>query len=205
LLFVAIGLVGWRIYKVWEDGSWSLPQQTKKAAPAAVEEEPTKVNAAPPAVSPETIISKNLFDPERGAGATREAEFNSRAFQRIRNMVLLGTVILGENRSAILQDADTPGATAGVPAAAAGPIRVKIGDNVEGFRLTEIADRRVVFTKGGSRVEVLLDYFRRSDPAPARTAPPPGRGGAPAVAPRVVPNLPRRGALPAPPNPNPEP
>lgn len=173
-------------------------------APAAVEDESTKVSATPPAVTPDTIISKNLFDPERGAGATREAEFNSRAFQRIRNMVLLGTVVIGENRSAILQDAGAPGATPGVAAAPAGAMRVKLGDDIEGFRLTEIADRRVVFTKGGSRVEVLLDYFRRNDPAPARAAPAPGQGGAPAIVPRVVPNLPRRGALPAPPNPNPE-
>jgi hypothetical protein len=197
-------LVSWRIYEVWQDAPWTLPQQTKSAAPAAVEDERTKVNATPPPVSPEIIISKNLFDPERGAGATREAEFNSRAFQRIRNMVLLGTVILGENRSAILQDPATPAATPGVPAAPAGPMRVKLGDDVEGFRLTEIADRRVVFTRGASRVEVLLDYFRRNDPAPLRAAPQPAPSGAPAVAPRVVPNLPRRGALPAPPSPNPE-
>jgi hypothetical protein len=197
-------LVSWRIHKVWEDGPWSLPQQTKSAAPAVIEEEPSKVGATPSVVNPDIIISKNLFDPERGAGVTREAEFNSRAFQRIRNMVLLGTVILGENRSAILQDAGTPAATPGVPAAPAGPMRVKLGDNVEGFRLTEIADRRVVFTKGASRVEVLLDYFRRNDPAPVRAAPQPPQSGAPAVAPRVVPTLPRRGGLPAPPSQNPE-
>ena len=181
-----------------------MPQQHKTAAPFAVEQEPNNVNPTLPPVSPDLIISKNLFDPERGAGATREAEFNSRSFQRIRNMVLLGTVILGDSRSAILQDPAIQAATTSGPAAPVGPMRVKLGDSVEGFRLTEIADRRVVFTKGGSRVEVLLDYFRRDDPAPSRTATPSGQRGAPAVAPRVVPNLPRRGALPAPPNPNPE-
>jgi hypothetical protein len=198
---IATGLVGWRIYKVWEEDSWSLPQQPKTTAPLALEDQPTKVNPTLPTVTPDLIISKNLFDPERGAGATREAEFNSRSFQRIRNMILLGTVILGESRSAILQDATTQAATPGGPAVPVGPMRVKLGDSVEGFRLTEVADRRVVFTKGGSRVEVLLDYFRRDDPAPTRAATQPS---APAVAPRVAPNLPRRGALPAPPNPNPE-
>ena len=204
LLLVATGLVGWRIYKVWEDEPWSLRQQPKTAAPAAVEDAPTNINAPVSPVSPDVIISKNLFDPERGAGATREAEFNSRSFQRIRNMVLLGTVILGENRSAILQDPGTQAATPGGLPVPAGPLRVNLGDSLEGFRLTEIADRRVVFTKGGSRVEVLLDYFRRNDPSPVRAAPPPGQGGAPAVGPRVIPNLPRRGALPPPPSPNPE-
>jgi hypothetical protein len=201
---VAIGLVGWRIYKVWEEDSWSLPQQPKTAAPLAFEDERTNVNPTLPTVSPDLIITKNLFDPERGAGATREAEFNSRSFQRIRNMVLLGTVILGESRSAILQDPTPQAATPNGVTAPVGPMRVNLGESVEGFRLTEIADRRVVFTKGGSRVEVLLDYFRRDDPAVGRAATPSGQRGAPAVAPRVVPNLPRRGALPAPPNPNPE-
>ena len=203
LLLVATGLVGWRIYMVWREEPWSLPQP-KTVAPAALQDEPANVVPPLPTVTPDLIISKNLFDPERGAGATREAEFNSRSFQRIRNMVLLGTVILGESRSAIIQDPGSQVSTPNGPAASAGPMRVTLGDSVEGFRLTEIGDRRVVFTKGGSRVEVVLDYFRRDDPAPARAATPPVQRGAPAVAPRVVPNLPRRGALPAPPNPNPE-
>lgn len=204
LLLIATGLVGWRIYKVWEEEPWSLPQRPTTAAPLALQEEPTNLNPTVPLVSPDLIISKNLFDPERGAGATREAEFNSRSFQRIRNMVLLGTVILGDSRSAILQDPASQAASSTGPAAPAGPMRVKLGESVEGFRLTEIADRRVVFTKGGSRVEVLLDYFRRDDLPASRAGTPPRQGGAPAVAPRIVPNLPRRGALPAPPNPNPE-
>lgn len=181
-----------------------MPQQHTTAAPLAAQEEPTNLNPTLPLVSPDLIISKNLFDPERGAGATREAEFNSRSFQRIRNMVLLGTVILGDSRSAILQDPATQAATSAGAAAPVGPMRVKLGESVEGFRLTEIADRRVVFTKGGSRVEVLLDYFRRDDLPASRAGTAPRQGVAPAVAPRVVPNLPRRGALPAPPNPNPE-
>jgi hypothetical protein len=201
---IATGLVGWRIYKVWEEEPWSLPQQRTTAAPLALQEEATNLNGTLPLVRPDLIISKNLFDPERGAGATREAEFNSRSFQRIRNMVLLGTVIIGDSRSAILQDPASQAATSTGPAAPVGPMRVKLGESVEGFRLTEIADRRVVFTKGGSRVEVLLDYFRRDDPPGSRAGTPPRQGGAPAVAPRIVPNLPRRGALPAPPNPNPE-
>jgi hypothetical protein len=200
---VAIGLVGWRIYKVWQEEPWSLPQP-KSVAPSALGDEPVKVIPTLPAVSPDLIISKNLFDPERGAGATREAEFNSRSFQRIRSMVLLGTVILGESRSAILQDPGSQAATPNEPASSVGPMRVKLGDSVEGFRLSEIADRKVVFTKGGSRVEVLLDYFRRDDPPPGRATTPSGQRGAPTVAPRVVPNLPRRGALPARPNQNPE-
>lgn len=194
----AIAFAAWRTYNVWQEEPWSPPRHAKASAPALTGEEQTSANLLPlPPISPETIITKNLFDPERGAGVTREAEFNSRAFQRIRNMVLLGTVILGEERSAILQDAALPGTPSSAPAGAA-PMRVKLGDSVEGFRLSEIAERRVVFTKGGSKIEVALDYFRKVDPAPA-----PGKVGAPPpVSPRVVPNLPRKGAVPTRPGPN---
>jgi len=157
-------------------------------------------------ISTDVIVSKNLFDPERGAGATREAEENSRSFQRVRNMILVGTIIIGGNRTAILQDSANPsmgGAVAGQPAA---PMRLKLGDNVEGFRLSEIADKKVVFTRDTARVEVLLDYFRKVEVAQSRALPPgqPGAPGAATPVPRVVPNLPRRARIPTPGNPTPD-
>lgn len=156
------------------------------------------------AVNTDAIVGRNLFDPERGAGATREAEETSRAAQRIRNMILVGTVIIGGNRTAILQDGGAPAGAAVAPQAAA-PIRLKLGDNIEGYRLAEIVDRKVVFTKDAARIEVVLDYFRKVDvPAPG-TANPPGQIIAPgtvAPGPRVIPNLPRRGRIPVPGNPN---
>jgi hypothetical protein len=146
------------------------------------------------------IVNKNLFDPERGAGATREAEENSRAFQRLRNMILVGTIIIGSNKVAILQDGGGQNVAQAVPAQAVAPLRLKLGDSVEGFRLSEIADRRVVFTRETSRIEVLLDYFRKPEAVQPRTLVP-GRPGAPgAVVPQAVPNLPRRTRIPVPPN-----
>ena len=162
-----------------------------------------------PPVTTDVIVAKNLFDPERGAGATREAEENSRAFQRVRGMILVGTVIIGNNRVAILQEGTTsPGAGQRPGAQSATLMRLKVGDNVDGFRLTEIADKRVVFAKDASQVEVLLDYFRKVEAAaPARPTVPsqvtvPPTPGVPV--PRVVPNLPRRGQIPVPANPTPE-
>jgi len=160
-------------------------------------------------VNTDVIVSKNLFDPERGAGATREAEENSRAFQRVRSMILIGTMIIGNNRVAILQDGN-PTTSAGQrnPAPTASTVRLKIGDDVEGFRLTEIADRKVVFARDTARVEVLLDYFRKVEtPSPPKVVPPTPAGAPPPPAvpvPRVVPNLPRRGQIPVPTNPAPE-
>lgn len=225
LLLISTTLVGWRTYSVWKTGPWDLPSLGNAKPIFARDEKPAEVKSAP-AVGTESIVSKNLFDPERGAGATRESEVNSRSFQRVRNMVLLGTAILGNNRYAVLREQTTPG----VPGqAAAGQsqnlLRLKLGDDVEGFKLTEIGDNRVIFTRGASRVEVQLDYFRKGDVPPAPRTPgiarplpgvapgqpgtaqgtPPNSAPAPGqvapgvpVAPRVIPNLPRRERIPTP-------
>jgi hypothetical protein len=141
-------------------------------------------------INTDAIVSKNLFDPERGAGATREAEENSRASQRVRNMILIGTIIIGNNRTAILQDSANPNVGQPVPGQQpAAPMRLKLGDNVEGFKLSEIADKRVVFTRDTARVEVVLDYLRKVEVAQPRVLPP-GQLNPQAAAPdpRVVPN-----------------
>ncbi len=202
-----------RTYLVWKEGPWDLPAPKVRPVPAADQEiAETKVA---PLVGTDMIVSKNLFDPERGASLNREAETNSRAFQRVRGMVLLGTAILGNNRYAILSDSGAsavPGQV--VPPQSANIMRLKVGDNVEGFSLTEVRDKTVVFSKGASKVELTLDYFRKVEPAapvrppaqqPGVTAPVPGRPGSTGSAvppvPRVLPQLPRRPGVSAPPNP----
>ena len=173
-----------------------MPNPGKAKAPILVEGSKGVTN--PPAmVGTETIVGKNIFDPERGAGFTREAEANSQAFQRIRNMVLLGTAILGNNRFAIMQDGATSSGTPGVPGQPSATMRIKLGDTVEGFRLSEVSEKRVVFARGASTVEVPLDYFRKTDiaqprrPVAAQTgavAPTPAQTDVvgPAPAPRVL-------------------
>jgi len=201
----AIGFVGWSTYVSWESGPWDLPAPNKVELPARVAE---KQNLMPPKapLNTDAIVAKNLFDPERGAGATREAEENSRASQRIRNMILVGTVIIGDNRTAVLQEGGNPTAGPTAPAQPAGTLRLRLGDNVEGYRLSEIADKRVVFTKDATRVELVLDYFRKVEVTPPKGVPP--RPVVPpniiSPGPRVIPNLPRRGRIPAPGNTTPE-
>lgn len=214
VIAVAIGLIGWTTYRSWRDGPWDLPDPGKQR-PAAITTE-NQVSLAPrPPIGTDAIIGKNLFDPERGAGASRDAEENSRAVQRVRGMILVGTVIIGNNRVAILQDGASPAPGQPIPGQrppgqAASMLRLKVGDNVEGFRLTEIADQRVVFAKDATRVEVLLDFFRKVDNVVApRPAAAPGQiqappTGIPVPVPRVLPNLPRRGRIPVPGSGSPE-
>jgi hypothetical protein len=225
-LFLAVSLigVGLKTYWVWQEGPWSLPAPAASRPAASGGEQTEAKGPAPAFAGTEVIIAKNLFDPERGANSTQEAEADTRAAQRIRNLVLLGTAILGANRYAIIQDSDGVArpATPGTQPVAQVPRRVKLGDSVDGFNLAEVAEKKVVFAKGAMRVEVPVDYFRKvpvagtaPQPQPARARlPGPVNSGAvpgqiapaptpnPAAAgtiPRVVPNLPRRPRLPNPP------
>jgi len=188
-----------KTYWLWTSGPWDMPNPGKAKSPVLVEGSKVATNP-PPIVGTETIVSKNIFDPERGAGFTREAEANTQAFQRIRNMVLLGTAILGNNRFAIIQDGTNSSGPAGAPGQPSATMRIKLGDTVEGFKLSEVSEKRVVFARGGSTVEVPLDYFRKTDsvqprrPVAAQTGavaptPTPAQPGAvaPAPAPRVTP------------------
>jgi hypothetical protein len=167
LLIVAIGLVVTKTYWLWTTGPWDLPNPRKAKSPIGVEDAKAVANPRP-VIGTETIISTNIFDPERGAGLTREAEANSQAFQRIRSMVLLGTAILGNNRFAILQDGGISPGVPRIPGQSVVPMRIKLGDTVEGFRLSEISEKRIVFARGTATVEVPLDYFRKTDIAQSR-------------------------------------
>jgi hypothetical protein len=197
-LAVAVTFAGWNLYATWQSGPWDLPASKTKPSPLAVAE--TAELAPRPPVNTDMIVARNLFDPERGAGATRDAEESSRSAQRVRNMILVGTVIIGGNRTAVLQDGASSNTGPSAPVQQPTPMRLKLGDNIEGYRLSEIADKKVVFTKDTAKIELLLDYFRKIEVAQPRPAPP-GQvvpPGVAAPAPRVIPNLPRRGRVPVP-------
>jgi hypothetical protein len=196
-----------KTYLLWTDGPWDLPSPPNVSLPAPASA-PDVPATQPRAVAPDFVIAKNLFDPERGATQTKEVEANSRAMQRLRGLVLLGTAILGESRYAILQDNGAQSVGRPVPGQSSQTMRFKLGDTFEGFSLSQIQDKNVVFANGAARVELALDYFRKVEPSapvarptvqtgPARPA---AASTAPSVAaPRVIPQLPRRERLPVPP------
>jgi hypothetical protein len=206
-LVLAIVAVSARIYLFWQQGIGELPTVVRRDPPAPVTETKPRI-APPPLASTEIVISKNLFDPERGAVKPKIAEEDSRALQRVKGLVLLGTAILGTNQYAIVQETNTS-SNPTTPGRSAGPLRFKLGDIFEGFRLSEIRDKNVVFSKGASKVELALDYFRKIEtPVLARgpTAQPGLAGSSPVprqaspVTPlpsRVLPQLPRRERVPA--------
>lgn len=220
LLIVCAAGLAFKTYKVWQEGPWDVPQAPKGKAVAVAGTPQQPVGPlAQASMGTESIVSKNLFDPERGAvKPTQELEAEGRAVQRVRSMVLLGTAIIDNNRYAIVQEPDNVPPIPGVPGQPRQQSvrRLRVGDNVEGFSVAEIADRRVTFARGATRVEVSVDYFRKVAPPPGAPvlpgAPQPRPGGPVGVqvpqiptptpgpaAPGVIPNLPRRPRLPVPP------
>lgn len=201
LLAVLIIFVAARVYHLWHSGPWDLPTvgKPRTAAPAAaVSEEAPQFQLA----NTRNIIDKNLFDPERGTTRQKEdiAQRDNAARQRIRSMVLMGTAILGNSKYAILQDpsAVRPGApnTKAPQPTGQGQMRLKLGDTFEGFRVSDVRDKSVVFTKGPIREELSIDFFRPGDPQPQQATAPaagapaqqqPRPGLAPRVGARVVP------------------
>ncbi len=186
-LVILTGLAGFRTYELWRVGPWELPSPGKERAVAAVEGK-----SAPPQrpvlASTKNIIEKNLFDPERGQGKSREGEVQSAAAQRVRAMVLLGTAILGNSRYAIVQGPSETRFPPGKPQPVqSNQIRLKLGDSVEGFKVAEIQEKKVVFERGATKVEISLDFMRKVDDANVRS----GAPGIP-VGPRAPTPVPRR-------------
>jgi len=186
---ILTGLAGFRTYEIWRVGPWELPSLGKERAVAAVETK-SALPQRPVLASTKNIIDKNLFDPERGQGRSKEGEVQSAAVQRIRTMVLLGTAILGNGRYAILQGpSDARPLPGKAPPAQANQIRLKLGDSVEGFKVAEIQEKKIVFERGATKVEIALDFMRKVDDPNVRSGAPGAAGGprAPTPVPRRVP------------------
>ena len=180
LLAAAIVFAISSAYRLWEDGPWDLPKPGKARALVAGEEPEAEESRRPQVANTRTIVDRNLFDPERGQNRTKSDEVSSAAMQRVRSLVLLGTAILGNSRHAILEEPGKAAGPAKAPPGRSAQVRFKQGDSWEGFKLSEVRERSVIFTRGASRVELALDYSRPNvSPAPRTSA-------APAVGPRAV-------------------
>jgi hypothetical protein len=196
VLTISIVFVAARVYRIWQSGPRELPTvaKSKPSLPTqAADEHPPQFQV----VNTRNIIDKNLFDPERGASKKQEAEVqrDEQARQRIRSMILLGTAILGDSRYAILQEPRPPGTPnprAPQQPIGSGQMRLKLGDTLEGFRLAEVRDKSVIFTKGPIKEEISIDFFRPPEPqrnAPQQGAPVPAAPGQPQPRPGLAPRV----------------
>ncbi len=183
LLFAIAIFVGLRIYSLWQEGMWEIPKVGKGMGFLA-SKDATGNHPGPLMASTQNIIDKSLFDPGRGAGRIEDVEAADINSQLAGNMALIGTFITENERYAIIQLPPSPGREKEQE-------RFKLGDMVEKFRLSEIHEKKVVLKRGSSKIELMLDFFLKTEEAGQKP-------GNPATAvPETMPNVQQKSANPA--------
>jgi len=156
-----------RIYSLWPEGAWEMPR-IGRGKGLLFNEDVIGRHPGPLMASTRNIIDKSLFDPGRGASRIEAVEVVDANSQIAGNMALIGTFITSRDRYAIIQLPPSQGRTAEQK-------RFKIDDMVEGFRLSDIQAKKVVLSRGSSKIDLMLDSFiktgepgqRPSNPATA--------------------------------------
>ena len=180
LLLAGIALVGLRVYRIWtEPLSTGRDLPVNPAGRTMTLAMPRSAKLRP--LSIRSIISRNLFDPDRGKSGTKTAETPSVDAQIVQSFVLLGTMITPETSRALVRVPPTlDGAARGNNTAAnsqqspesRGIRRVKLGDELGGYQLASVEPDKVVFVKDSDRIELVLDYTRTVEQAPSPKATP---------------------------------
>jgi len=161
LLALAIALVGLKTYEIWQQDDWRPLKRRDEGSSANGEGSklrPIKGRSARTKI----IVEKNLFDVKRGSGGSGKKAAVTEGGGEIEGLSLLGTIVAAGERFAIVKvPASSPGGRRG-SGTGGGMRRLALGDTVWGYTLAEIQADRVVFTKGGSEVELGLNFSRRS-------------------------------------------
>ncbi len=168
ILVIAIGLIGFKVRRVWEGGQGGLSEPVQRKALSGVLETGQSL-AKRQLANTDAIVKKNLFHPQRGEGESEVAEDSSLGMDKLKDLVLLGTVIAGSERYALAKmPPDNKPRTRRAKrlrrsrSRPRGELRrLALGDTLEGFRLEEIHAQKVVFKKDSSTVDVVLDFSRK--------------------------------------------
>ncbi len=90
------------------------------------------------------IADQDLFRPSRSAPSIKKEKIEKTAAPK-NTPRLFGTIILGDNKTAILEDPETKTTKA-----------YRVNESVSGFVVSEILEDKVVLLSGGEKVEVRL-------------------------------------------------
>ncbi|HEX9879550.1 MAG TPA: hypothetical protein VGB25_05100 [Candidatus Binatia bacterium] len=182
LLLAAIAFVGMRTYQFWMEPLIAGPDLLgKPAEQGATMGKPRASRPRPYSV--DSILRRNLFDPERGSGAADKKEPQFVDARLVQSFVLVGTMITPETRRALLKVPPTLDEDRGSRGAGAngGPVtqpreirRVDLGDELGGFELASVEPGKVIFVKDSERIELVLDFTHGpvDTPGPAKAAVP---------------------------------
>ena len=185
LLFILVGLVAFKVYRIWEEGLPELPGPMQETSRASMPKE-RRNSLRSLRKSTTNIVKKNLFDPARGAGGKKVAEPVSQSKQGPEEFVLLGTMITSRGRKALIRVLPATGGAAvrrrrnraNAKSSQSGEVRrISLGDPVGEFQLAEIQPHKVILKKGSEQLVLVLDFMSRPKkfekpkrrPAPAKT------------------------------------
>ena len=168
LLFILVGLVAFKVYRIWEEGLPELPGPMQEPSRVIMPKE-RRSSLRSLRKSTTNIVKKNLFDPARGAGGKKVAEAVPQSKQGPEEHVLLGTMITSRGRKALIRILPATGGSAvrrrrnraNAKSSQSGEVRrISLGDPVGEFQLAEIQPHKVVLKKGSEQVVLVLEFMR---------------------------------------------
>jgi len=165
-----------------------LQESTAVAIPSAGDEK------APPAVSAgnvegrqlasidySVIGDKNLFHPDRVIPPEKKKDEAAKGKAKP-ELVLHGTMITDQMKLAYIEDKKAPSSSQG---RGARQITLKEGDQIAGYKLTQVTDKLIVLANGGEQVTLYLDELKE------RKTETTGSAGRTTMGPLVAPDAPR--------------
>ena len=166
-----------------------LQESTAVAIPSAREE------SAQPAVSGKNfegsqltsadyavIGDKNLFHPDRVIPPEKK-KVDAAKEKAKPELVLHGTMITDQTKLAYIEDKKAPASSQG---RGVRQITLKEGDQIAGYKLTQVTDKMIVLTNGGEQVTLYLDELKERKTETTMTAKPVGAPSAQQAPPRAA-------------------
>lgn len=163
ILAVFVVLFGFKTYGVWSNGDEtstgikSTENQEQRAEAEVVRKRVAK-RMMPPESSYNVVVDRFLFSPKRISGKPDETEDKKEAGivseaghvnMAAQNITLLGIVIMNKYKTALLK---SPNMKQGEEKGK----WVKIGDNINNFKVVDICEDKVLLKEGGQIYKALL-------------------------------------------------
>jgi type II secretory pathway component PulC len=143
ILFVIIGMLGFKLYKIWVKPTDLIKQTAVKPPSADKKAASVKRPKKPDEASYQIIVDKNLFRPSRSP--VSETAEGPTTVPSKETPQLFGTTIMSGIKFAILEDPSTKSTKL-----------YYVNDSIAGFIVSDIQQDKVILQKAGKTVEVKL-------------------------------------------------
>lgn len=152
VLIMIISVLGYNLYDVVTDKTDIPSAAAAKKAPADNAQDSAYKGKLNPAAF-NVISKKDLFRPSRSSSSSSAETAKNEGVSKDLPK-LFGTIIINENKTAILEDPGTKTTKT-----------YRINDSIAGYVLTDILEEKVVFSVNGENIEVKLREDKGVKPA----------------------------------------